>query len=140
MTRCLSPVPACTRYPTAASQRPAGRARSGTRSSARAAPPSPATPQLLRMVLEEAKPSRAAGERFATLRLAQLRTPLAALFWSKKGSIAPRPHCQKSLTVKPQRAAASQPSPLAATPLPGRSLVTLPEPEGTGNAPNGDPN
>lgn len=67
---------------------------------------------------KEAKPSEAAGECFAMLRLAQLRTPLAALSWSKKGSIAPRPHGQKSLMVKPQRAAASQPSSLAATPLP----------------------
>lgn len=74
------------------------------------------------------------------LRLAQLRTPLAALSWSKKGSIAPRPHGQKSLMVKIQRAAASQPSSLAATPLPRRSLVAVPEPEGTGNVPNGDPN
>lgn len=54
--------------------------------------------------------------------------------WPKKGSVAPRPHGQRSLMVKPQRAAASQPSSLAAT------LVTLPEPEGTGNVPGGDPN
>lgn len=99
---------------------PLGQALSGTRSSVTATPPSPATPQLLRMVLaaKEAKPSKAAGERFAPLGPAQLRTPLAALFWSKEGSIAPRSHHQKSLMVKPQRAAASQPTSLAATPLP----------------------
>lgn len=116
MTWCLSPAPACTHCPTAASQRSTGAGTFGN-NKLRAASPSPATPQLLRMVLlaEEAKPSEAAG---VLLRLAQLRTRLAALFWSKKGSVAPCPQLQKSLMVKPQRAAASQPSSLAATPRP----------------------
>lgn len=92
------------------------------------------------LAAKEAKPPKAAGKRFATPRLAQLRTPLAALFWSKEGSIAPRSHRQKSLMVKPQELQLLSPLPLLPPRSPGQSLVTLPEPEGTGNVPNGDPN
>lgn len=106
--------------PTAASQRPAGVGIFRNTKLSQSSSSTPCHPAATEdgAGAKEAKPSEAAGECFAMLRLAQLRTPLAALSWSKKGSIAPRPHGQKSLMVKPQRAAASQPSSLAATPLP----------------------
>lgn len=46
-------------------------------------------------------------------RPAWLRQLLAALLWSGKRSITPHPHHPKSLTVQPQRAAASWPFSLA---------------------------